>query len=176
MNLIEKADALAARAHEGQTRKEGRTPYIIHPRAVAEILKRHGFSDTVLAAALVHDTVEDTPVAIEDVRRELGEDVVRLVEPVTHDDSLPWEDKKQTYIDAVRGASAEAKAIATADKIHNAQNFLAGYEKEGAAFWSHFNRGREKKIWFEEAMLRETWQHPLVDEYAQLVERMKALN
>jgi (p)ppGpp synthase/HD superfamily hydrolase len=178
MTLIEKADQLAARAHEGQMRKDGNVPYIMHPRAVAAILKAYGFSDTVVAAALVHDTVEDTSVTIDDVRRELGDDVARLVEPVTHDDTLSWEEKKQKYIDTVRAASVEVKAISTADKIHNAQSFISGYEAQGKEMWSHFNRPREKKLWFEEAMLKmlqETWHHPLVDEYAVLVEKMEAL-
>lgn len=178
MTLVEKADALAARAHEGQMRKEAPTPYIAHPRAVAEILKRHSFSDTVVAAALVHDVVEDTNVSLDDLRRELGEEVARLVAPVTHDDSLSWEDKKSQYIEAVRAAPDEVKAIATADKIHNAQSFIAGYEQQGLDMWKHFNRGRDRKLWFEEAMLamlQESWQHPLVDEYAKLVEQMRAL-
>ncbi len=179
MTLIEKADALAVRAHEGQMRKESAVPYITHPRAVAAILKNHGFSDTVAAAALVHDVVEDTPVTIEDVRRELGEDVAALVAPVTHDDTLSWEEKKQKYIDEVEAAPIEAKAISVADKIHNAQSLIAAHEVQGGAVWKHFNRGRDKKIWFEEAMLKmlqDTWQHPLVDEYAVLVEKMKKLD
>lgn len=178
MTLIEKADQLAVRAHEGQTRKESGAPYIMHPRAVAETLKTHGFRDEVIAAALVHDTVEDTSVTVEDVRRELGEEVARLVEPVTHDDSLSWEEKKQKYIDTVRAASDEVKAISVADKIHNAQSFISGYAEQGKDMWKYFNRGREKKLWFEEAMLKmlqETWRHPLVDEYAALVEQMTVL-
>ena len=178
MTLIEKADALAARAHEGQMRKEGGVPYITHPRAVAAMLKEYGFSDTVVAAALVHDTVEDTPVTIDEVRRELGDEVAALVAPVTHDDSLSWEEKKQKYIDTVCAASVEVKAISTADKIHNAESFIAGYARQGKAMWGHFNRERAKKLWFEEAMLtmlRETWDHPMVGRYAALVEQMKAL-
>src|SRR5581483_6424618 len=102
-----------------------------------------------------------------------------LVAPVTHDDSLSWEEKKQKYIDSVRAASTEVKAISVADKIHNAQSLIANHTKEGKEVWKYFNRGRDKKLWFEEAMLkmlRQTWQHPLVDEYAVLVEQMKQLD
>jgi len=178
MTLVEKADALALRAHQGQVRKEVPIPYITHPRAVAEILKKYDFSDVVIAAALVHDVVEDTPVTLNDIRHELGGEVARLVAPVTHDDSLSWEEKKKQYIEAVRAAPDEAKAIAAADKIHNAQSFIAGYEQQGLDMWRHFNRGRDKKLWFEESMLKmlqETWQHPLVDEYASLVTRLRLL-
>lgn len=179
MTIVEKAMRLAVRAHEGQHRKESDLPYISHPFMVALILAQHNFSDTVLAAALVHDTVEDTSVSMDDVRSELGEEVAALVEPVTHDDTLSWEEKKEKYIETVKDSSVEVKAISVADKIHNAQSFIAGYEAQGSEMWKHFNRGREKKLWFEEAMLQmlqEVWQHPLVDEYAALVEKMKSLD
>ena len=178
MTLVEKADRLAERAHEGQTRKESNAPYITHPRAVARILEEHGFDDTAVAAALVHDVVEDTPLCLDDVRRELGDEVARLVEAVTYDDSLSWEGKREKYIEAVRQGPEGAKAISVADKIHNARSFIAGYGVQGRDMWKNFNKGRDKKLWFEEAMLkmlRETWQHPLVGEYAALIEEMKCL-
>lgn len=176
--LLERAMLLALRAHEGQMRKDAPMPYIVHPVEVALILARQGFSDTVLAAALVHDVVEDTTVSLADVRTELGDAVAALVAPVTHDDSLSWEEKKQAYIDTIRSASEDVKALSTADKIANAHSLLAAYAREGAAVWQYFNRGRDKKLWFENAMLamlRETWQHPLVDEYTRLVDEMNKL-
>lgn len=176
--LIEKALLLALRAHEGQERKEQPIPYIVHPVEVALILAKHGFPDPVIAAALVHDTVEDTPVTLEDVRRELGEEVAALVAPVTHDDSLSWDDKKKAYVESVRGASEAVKAISVADKIANAESLIAAAGKQGTGIWAHFKRGRDKKLWFEHAMLdmlRESWQNPLVDEYAELVSAMDAL-
>jgi guanosine-3',5'-bis(diphosphate) 3'-pyrophosphohydrolase len=176
--LVEKALVLALRAHEGQMRKEAPVPYIVHPVEVALLLARHGFSDTVVAAALVHDVVEDTPVTLEEVRSELGDSVAELVALITHDDSLSWDDKKKAYIESVRAASVDAKAISVADKIANAESLLAAAQVQGAGIWAHFNRGREKKLWFENAMLamlRESWQHPLVDEYAALVEKLNEL-
>ena len=178
MTLVEKADQLAERAHEGQTRKESNKPYISHPRAVADILKEYGFADEVVAAALVHDVVEDTAVSIDEIRRELGEEVAHLVEAVTYDDSLSWEEKRHKYIEAVRQAPEGAKAISIADKIHNARSLIAGHQAVGKMMWKNFNRDRDTKIKFEEAtlkMFQDTWQHPLVDEYAGLVEEMKAL-
>ncbi len=177
--LVEKAIALALRAHEGQMRKEAPTPYIVHPVRVALLLARYGFSDEVIAAGLVHDVVEDTPVSLDDVRRELGDAVADLVAPVTHDDTLPWEEKKRAYIEAVRVAPEDAKAIATADKIANAESLIAAHAREGNAVWNYFNAGREKKVWFEEsmlAMLHESWQHPIVDAYAQMVAQVEALD
>lgn len=176
--LIEKAMALAVGAHAGQLRKDAPVPYIVHPVSVALILARRNFSDLVVAAALVHDVVEDTSVTLSDVERELGEEVAALVAPVTHDESLSWEERKKAYIEAVHAASAEAKAIATADKIANARNLLAAYDTQGPDVWKHFNAGREKKLWFENAMLdmlQKSWEHSLVSEYAALVTQMNAL-
>jgi (p)ppGpp synthase/HD superfamily hydrolase len=179
MTLIEKADQLAQRAHEGQTRKGSSIPYITHPRAVAESLKKYGFGDTVVAAALAHDVLEDTKVTERELGAELGQEVLNLVLAVSYDKSLSWEDARLAYIEAVRQASEGAKAISVADKIHNAESLLVTYQKEGKAVWSHFTHPRDKKLWFEEEMLkmlRESWQHPLVDEYAALVEQMEALD
>lgn len=177
-SLVEKAITLALRAHTGQTRKESSRPYIVHPIAVALILARQSFSDTVIAAAIVHDVIEDTQVTEAELRTELGDAVVDLVMAVTYDDSLPRDDRKKSYIESVRSASEEVKALSAADKIANAQSLLASYAVQGQGIWKYFNTGRDKKLEFENAMLkmlRETWRHPLVDEYATLVKKMNAL-
>jgi len=179
MDLVKKARELATRAHQGQTRKTDNTPYITHPIAVAERLRRLGFSEEIQAAALVHDVVEDTKVSSEELRKELGDFVADMVAALTNDDSLSWEDKKKKYIETVRAGSEGVKAVATMDKIHNAQSLLEAHAKLGPLVWEKFNRGKQKKMWFEEEMLkmlRETWQHSLVEEYAVLVEKMKGLN
>jgi len=175
--LIEKAIRMATAAHEGQMRKDG-PPYIIHPVAVSLMLARHGFAQEVIAAALVHDVLEDTPITADEMREELGQEVLELVQTVSYDKTLSWEEQRIKYVEAVRAGAEGAKAISVADKIHNAESLLMGYQKEGKAMWSHFNRSRDKKIWFEEEMLkmlRDSWQHPLVEEYAGLVEKLKAL-
>ena len=176
--LIDTAVKIATIAHRAQKRKQEDVPYIMHPVSVALLLSRHGFRDEVVAAALVHDVLEDTDFPESELRKEMGKEVMALVDAVTNDDSLPWEEKKLTYIETVRAGGEGAWAVATADKIHNAEDLLHSYEKQGPALWEHFKRGKEKKLWFEEemlTMLRETWNHPLVDEYAGLVEKMKAL-
>ncbi len=178
MNLIEKATLLALRAHDGQMRKDAPIPYIVHPIHVGVILARHGFPDVVVAAGIVHDAVEDTPVTIDGVVQELGQEVADIVAPVTHDDTLSWEDKKRAYIESVRQSSEAVKAVSIADKIANAESLIQAHAREGEVVWRHFNAGREKKLWFENAMLemiRSEWEHPLVDEYAKYVEKMNAL-
>lgn len=176
--LIERAMRLAARAHLGQTRKESNLPYLMHPGMVALILAKHGFGAEVLAGALVHDVLEDTEVGEIEMQEELGEEVLAFVKAVSYDQALSWEDARVAYVESVRKAPEGAKAISVADKIHNAQSLILGHQAQGKGIWSNFTRPRDKKLWFEEEMLkmlRESWRHPLVEEYAALVEELKAL-
>lgn len=177
-SLLDLATRMAVAGHATQVRKDDDSPYIVHPVMVALLLGKHGFSEPVLAAALTHDLIEDTDCTPEELRTALGDEVADIVAAVTNDDSLSWEDKKKKYIETVRGGSEGAKAVATADKIHNAESLIRAHGRLGPELWTHFNAGREKKLWFENAMLamlQESWKHPLVDEYAVLVAQMNAL-
>ncbi|MGB9880832.1 MAG: RelA/SpoT family protein, partial [Anaerolineae bacterium] len=80
--LLRRSYQVAARAHEGQTRLSGE-PYVYHTLAVAEILADLHMDTTTLAAALLHDVPEDTPVTLEDIRAQFGEEIAKLVDGVT---------------------------------------------------------------------------------------------
>jgi (p)ppGpp synthase/HD superfamily hydrolase len=177
-SLLETATRIAVRAHASQKRKEGNLPYISHPVMVALKIAKYDFSDEVIAAALVHDVLEDTDFGAGNLKNELGEEVFEIVQAVTNDDTLSWEDKKLHYIETVRNGPEGAKAVATADKVHNMESLLLAYGEQGPAIWEHFNAGKEKKIWFEEEMLKmlkRTWQHPLVHEYQILLDELKSI-
>ena len=170
---------MAARAHREQVRKESDLPYITHPFMVAFKLLKYNFPDKVIAAALVHDVLEDTDVSKDILREELGEEVLEIVISVTNDDTLSWDEKKIKYIEAVRSGGESAKAVATADKVHNLESLLVAHQEQGPDIWKNFNRGKEKKIWFEEEMLKmlkSTWKHPLVDEYEKLLTELKRIS
>lgn len=178
MTLIEQATRIAVVAHKDQVRKSDGSPYVVHPIMCAMMLAKYDFPEEVVAAALVHDVLEDTPVTEEKLRCELGDVVVDIVCAVSEDKSLAWRARKQTYVDTVQNASESAKAVSLADKIHNMHSLLDAYEQLGPSLWSKFNRGKEDKLWFEESMLamfRETWNHPLIEEYAELVQKMRTL-
>lgn len=123
-DLISRADAFAARAHASidQRRKYTGDPYIVHPRRVAQTVKDTGARDEVIAAALLHDVVEDTPVTLEEIRTEFGKDVAALVEMVT-DVSRPEDGnrrlRKAMDRDHLALASAEGQTIKLADLIDN---------------------------------------------------------
>ena len=82
LQIIRKAYEFSERYHAGQTRASGE-PYLVHPLAVAMVLAEMRMDSQSIAAGLLHDSVEDTSVTIEDVRREFGEPVARIVEGVT---------------------------------------------------------------------------------------------
>jgi len=176
MNKIEKALRIAVEAHKDQTRKGDGSPYINHPLMVAFKLQKYNFPDEVIAAALTHDVLEDTDYTEEKLREELGDEVLEIVKAVTNDDSLVWEEKKKEYIESVRRGPQGAKAVCIADKIHNLESLLAAYKEQGPDLWKKFNRGKDKKVWFETEvlkMIKETWQHPLIEEYEKLIKILK---
>ena len=178
-NITEKAVRVSVAAHKEQTRKGDNLPYIIHPFMVALKLAKYNFSDIVIAAALTHDVLEDTNFGEEKLKAELGEEVLEIVKAVTNDDSLPWEEKKKKYVETVRNGPEGAKAVAVADKIHNLESLIIAHAEQGPALWKKFNRGKEQKLWFENEvlkMLKQTWKHPLVDEYESLLEKEKLLD
>lgn len=177
-NIIEKAVRVSVAAHKDQIRKGDDLPYIIHPFMVALKLAKYNFPDTVIAAALTHDVLEDTETTEEKLREDLGDDVVDIVKAVTNDESLSWEEKKEKYVETVRNGSEGAKAVATADKIHNLESLLIAHSIQGPELWKRFNRGKEKKLWFEHKvlqMLQDTWHHPLIEEYERLLDQEKEL-
>lgn len=179
MELVEKAREIAHKAHEGQVRKTDGSPYVHHPEAVAEIVKEHGFGEEVVAAALVHDVLEDCDMTETELREELGDEVVNIVTAVSENKDLEWEDRKEQYAEAVASSGEGTMAVSVADKIHNAKSLLGYYAEHGPKTWDSFNRGKEKKVWFEKLLLtklQQNWQHPLLDEYASLVEKLESLD
>src|SRR5205807_6400299 len=92
-SLLTRAYQLARAAHEGQVRRSG-DPYIQHPLAVARILAELGLDDITLSAALLHDSVEDTGVTLDEVASEFGDDVAAIVDGVTKLDRVSFDSKE----------------------------------------------------------------------------------
>ncbi|CAN5582653.1 GTP pyrophosphokinase [soil metagenome] len=124
--LIERAYAAAERAHSGQVRKSGE-PYITHPVAVAQILADLGIGPKTLAAALLHDTVEDTDYTLDLVRADFGDEIAMLVDGVTKLDKLKYGDSAQaeTVRKMVVAMSKDIRVliIKLADRLHNARTW-----------------------------------------------------
>ena len=120
--LIEKALAFATEKHKNHTRQDKeKSPYIVHPIAVRHILSDVGGVEDpeVLAAALLHDTIEDTETTVDELIDNFGERVCSLVQEVTDDKTLPRLQRKQRQIDHAKEISEGAALIKLGDKISN---------------------------------------------------------
>jgi len=124
--LIERAYAAAFRAHDGQVRKSGE-PYITHPIAVAQILAELGIGEKTIAAALLHDTVEDTAYSLDELRVEFGDEIAMLVDGVTKLDKVKYGDSAQaeTVRKMIVAMSKDIRVlvIKLADRLHNARTW-----------------------------------------------------
>ena len=157
--LVERALRVAARAHRQQTRKASDVPYVSHLAGVTLILCRAGFSDdAVLAAALLHDAVEDTDYTMEMLAADFPPDVAAWVAAATerkrdeYDRPRSWEDRKREHLDQVAAAPLEARAIVLADKLHNLGSML--YDRAaGEPLWERFNAPRERVLWYHREMV-----------------------
>lgn len=167
-NVIEKALMFATLAHSGQVRKgEPNMPAIVHPVQVAQILIEYGADENVIAAAYLHDVVEDTKYTLEDIERIFGEDIAHLVDVATEKDkSKSWEERKQAKIEDLKLRELREKLIPIADKISNIENMGRNFKKKGFKDFSAFNRGEEKQEWYyrniyESLTFNEDKQNPL---------------
>ncbi|WP_448629367.1 RelA/SpoT family protein [Cellulomonas soli] len=126
LTFVEQAYVVAEKAHRGQLRKSG-DPYITHPVAVATILAELGMTPSTLAAALLHDTVEDTDYSLEQLRRDFGPEVAMLVDGVTKLDKVTYGDAAQaeTVRKMVVAMSRDIRVlvIKLADRLHNARTW-----------------------------------------------------
>ncbi|GLI28783.1 GTP pyrophosphokinase [Agromyces rhizosphaerae] len=124
--VIERAHAVAERAHEGQKRKSGE-PYITHPIAVAQILADLGIGSKTVAAALLHDTVEDTEYRLDELRDDFGDEIAMLVDGVTKLDKVKYGDSTQaeTVRKMIVAMSKDIRVliIKLADRLHNARTW-----------------------------------------------------
>lgn len=123
---VERAFLVAQKAHEGQLRKSGEL-YITHPVAVAKILAELGLNSETIIAALLHDTVEDTPYSLKELRRDFGDEITALVDGVTKLDRLTYGPtaEAETVRKMVVAMSRDIRVlvIKLADRLHNARTW-----------------------------------------------------
>lgn len=127
MNRLLQALAFAADKHRNQRRKDAEaSPYINHPIALADVLANEGgvTDESVLIAAILHDTIEDTETSADELRTHFGEAVTAIVLEVTDDKSLPKAERKRLQVAHAPYASREAKLVKLADKICNLRDIV----------------------------------------------------
>lgn len=173
MNVLEKALQIASMAHEGQYRKHTKVPYIVHPVAVGMLLQKAGYGEDLIAAGLLHDTVEDTNMTLWDIERDFGPKIAEIVAGCSEPDkSLPWQVRKEHTIEFLRTASVEIRVVACADKLHNITSIISDYEQYGEQIWERFNAGKQKQEWYYRNVvesLESATSFPLLDELKKAV-------
>ena len=202
--LLEAAARLAAQGHHGHFRKgdaadrcgeaspeaplpSGCVPYITHLMGTMGILARVGAPDNVLAAALLHDYLEDVPDpdGPATIRAAVGDEVLRLVLEVTEekrpelDSSETWPVRKNEQIQKMAGNSEGAVLIKAADLLHNALSLLVDLDSAGdpESVWLRLNAGPARQLWYFssglEAARRRLGSHRLVVELEQAIGRLR---
>lgn len=179
--LLFRAVAFAAQAHHGQFRKGTRIPYLVHPLRVAEILLRAGCPTVLAVAALLHDTLEDTPVTEMALRRAFGDRVADLVvalsEPQHH--TAPWPQRKAHTVAFLRTADPEVVLLSLADKLDNLRSMAEDLRWVGEALWERFNAPKTQQATYYRQLAAVYCQRlpddpgrRLAVEFAALVERV----
>ncbi len=144
-SILDRAIVFAVKAHAGTARRGKSFPYIVHPMEAVAIVATMTSDQELLAAAVLHDTVEDTEVSLDDIHREFGPRVAKLVEEesdvfvedVSKADS--WHSRKQATIDRLSHASRDAKIVALGDKLSNARIIYRDFVQKGDALWNIFH-------------------------------------
>lgn len=154
-NLLDKAMHFAIDAHANTERRGKGFPYIVHPMEAVEIVATITPDQELLAAAVLHDTVEDTDVTVEQIRAQFGDRIAKLVdaesdqftEGVSEVDS--WRGRKQAAIDRLAVASHDAKIVAMGDKLSNMRAIARDYTQIGDELWNRFHapNGKSDHEW-----------------------------
>ena len=151
-----KAYDIAKQLHAGQFRKITREPYITHPVAVAEMVRDNGGNQSTIAAAYLHDVLEDVPNSYskDNMLNDFGHEVTDLVDYVTETKldnnglELPWKQRKVAYISRIKKAPKQAQLISLADKVNNIRSMLDGYQTLGSAVWTNFKAPAVEQFWY----------------------------
>ena len=148
--LLDRAIIFAVKAHAGTERRGKGFPYIVHPMEAMEIVATMTTDQELLAAAALHDTVEDTDVTVAQIRAEFGDRIAALVADESEErqegvsDEESWHDRKQAAIDHLAKASRDAKMVALGDKLSNIRAIARDYAEIGDALWGRFHASNPK--------------------------------
>lgn len=172
--MIDFAIEMAVKAHSGQPRKHTDIPYITHPVGVALLLAQSGSSEELIVAGLLHDTTEDTPICLKDIRDQFGEYVASIVEGCSEPDkTLDWEDRKKHTIEFLKTASLDIRIVACADKLNNIRTIACDYNEIGDKVWERFNRGKKEQEWYYRSLVRSICDQPDIPENMTIFEQLK---
>jgi (p)ppGpp synthase/HD superfamily hydrolase len=173
---VERAVILMLQAHGLKRGKAGKGFQASHVLSVAMIVHAHGFDESTVIAAVLHDTLEDTDLDPRVIADGFGDHIAAVVSDVTEPSKeMPWPARKAVYIEQLRRSPRdEARAVASADKIHNLSRMIDGLASEGERFWERFNATKEEIVEYQTRVfeaIRERWQHPILARHQEVLAR-----
>lgn len=155
MTIFDKAIIFATEAHSGAYRKSSKVPYIVHPLEAAAIVASMTTDQEVIAAAVLHDVIEDTSTTKEQLEAQFGKRITSLVCADSEDkrEGRPaaetWEIRKQETLDYIPKASKDEQIIILADKLSNMRAIYHDYVEVGDELWKRFNvKDKSKHDWY----------------------------
>jgi len=145
-------------AHRKQLRKKTNRPYISHLMGVASLVLQCDGDEEQAIAALLHDVVEDCGGAprLAEIRERFGPRVARIVDGCTDSDQIPkppWRERKERYVDRVRGEQDDVLLVSAADKLYNLREILMDVREDGPGIWERFQGRREGSLWYYRALI-----------------------
>jgi len=145
--LLDRAILFAVQAHAGTERRGKGFPYIIHPMEAMAIVATMTSDQEILAAAALHDVVEDTEVTLDELRRQFGDRVAMLVDSESDrvDQGLDWRTRKEESLKRLSRATRDEKIVALGDKLSNMRAIARDYTTKGDVFWEMFHI-KEKSV------------------------------
>lgn len=174
--MIEEAVAFARRAHAGAVRKGTNIPYITHPLEAAVIVSLMTDDPELIAAALLHDVIEDAGVTAEELEEQFGRRVSQLVVAESEDKSKSWFERKSTTIEHLKGAAKEIKILTMGDKLSNLRCTAKDYLLVGEDVWLRFHeKDKLKHGWYYGGILKELedmQEYPSYQEYRLLYHKV----
>lgn len=150
---LHRAIRFATAAHAGQKRKGSDVPYIVHPMEVLQLLTDMNADENLQIAGILHDVVEDTYVTIEQVEKEFGREVSRLVASHTEERGKSWCEQKRATIEIVKKADKPVQMLIMADKISNLKSMLYDYMEKGEELWERFGSTKEMQAWHNNRLI-----------------------
>jgi (p)ppGpp synthase/HD superfamily hydrolase len=181
-----------ARVLHIERRKGTAIPYMAHLLGVASLVMGEAgqvpfaVTEEMVIAAVLHDAAEDHggEARLKDIEHNFGAKVARMVEGLSDslaedaDNKQPWLERKQAYVERLRGEEADVKLISAADKLYNARAILADYRVIGPEIWKRFKRGRGDQIKYFDELLKvykSAGTNRIVEEFGRVVEELRKL-
>lgn len=161
--LIHKAVALAIKVHELDVKKKRKgtdIPYITHPLVVGMILAMVTKDEKIIAAGILHDTIEDCEpygsITREMLAKEFNSDVARMVDDVTEQDkTLPWMERKMAALEHIKNMPHDSLLVKSADVLHNLSELNDDLDKHGLSVFEKFNASKEDTLLRYERLIPE---------------------